>query len=171
MSRRRISNEEKETCWQLWCEQQSVNYIVEKTKISPKSVNRLKQKGKWDERLERIKRDAEIIADARSSKRTARNLEIIKFLKEKIVQKVSAGETEGNVSDVPNLIKTEELLVGNPDSRPEVIHREPEQIRKAIDRFAESLGLRIEFNGTAPSRISPALLGIGTPQKHEGGES
>jgi len=171
MGRRKITLEEIETCWQLFCRGESLNFISGKTGISFRSIQRLQKKGKWDERLENVKKDAETIADARSSRRLARNLTIIKFLKEKIVQKVSEDKIEGNVSDVPNLIKTEELLVGNPDSRPEITHREPSQIRDSINRFAESLGLRIEFNGATPSRISQTLFGIDTSQKHEGGES
>lgn len=125
MGRRRVSNEEKEVCWKYWCEFQSIGYVQEKHKnqfqfvISVKALNRMRIKEKWDDRLERLKKDAEIIADARSSKRLARNLEIVRFTKEKIVAGVQSGEIHGYVSDIPALIKTEELLVGNPDSRPD----------------------------------------------------
>ena len=168
MSYKKISNDERNNAFALWCAKQSVNYVAEKTGLCRATVDRFRKEDKWDERLERIKLEAQIIADAKSSKRVARNLEIIKFLKEKIVLRVSKDETEGHVSDVPALIKTEELLVGNPDSRPEIIHREPAQIRESVERFGNALGLRISLNGVSSSRISDLVAGTDTPPQHGG---
>ncbi len=171
MGRRLIPNWEKETWFNYWCQNHSYQEVSKKYGIPKKTICKAAADFNWEKRKKRIVEEAQIIADAKSGRRLARNLEILKFLKEKIVEKVNDDETKGNVSDVPNLIKTEELLVGNPDSRPEIINRDPEEIKRNVERLAESFGLRISFNGIGPNRISPALVSSNPPPEHQGGET
>jgi hypothetical protein len=169
MSRKRISNEQRSACFQCWCEVQTVNYVYEKSGIRVSTLKRFRREDKWDERLARVREEAQIIADARSGKRLARNLEILKFTKEKIVLGVKEDKIHGSVSDIPALIKTEELLVGNPDSRPEgtAIILDAEAARKEIERLAAALGITSENGSTPPSRISPAVVSSDPSPEHK----
>jgi len=151
MSYKDINDEQRAQCWHWWNEKQSIHYVAKKSGFSRATIDRMREKEKWDKRLTRIKEEATIIADARSSKRLARNLEILKSTKEKIVAGIKKNKIKGNVSDIPALIKTEELLIGKPDSRPDQanIITDPVALRAKIERLAEDLGWKIQFGITS----------------------
>ena len=98
-----------------------VSKIAKIVKHDPKTIKRYISKFNFVERLAEIRRKAEEGADNAAAKRLQRQLRHIRYSIEKVVQGIRKGTVETKLSDLDKLVRLEEFLSGNADSREEQV--------------------------------------------------
>lgn len=158
----KITLEKRAELFKLWCSKQSVSFCAKTGAVNRATVDKYRLVDKWDDRLTIIKEHAEAIADAKSEKRLAQNLIIIKFIKGNIVEAVKKGKVLGSVSDLIGAIRTEELILGRPDSRPAKTE-DPEIDEAKLDeeliQLGAEAGIEIKLNHKNKKRFPSSLAG------------
>lgn len=142
----KLSQDKIDAMWAAWQEQPSIRHVVRKCHVAKKTVERYRDKEKWDERRTAIEVKATRKADNALVKRRARQLSIVKAAVKSYAQQligslvvecphckqqhsIPVPALKAKFSDIDQLVRLEEFLSGEADSREEhiikVVYVEP----------------------------------------------
>lgn len=144
----KISEQKIEEMFAAYCEQQTIRYVAEKCHVHRATVRRYRDSRGWDGRLAEVrKKTAEKVGNTIARDR-ARNLQLIdaalanfvKHLQGKATGVCECGRTvtvmvpmlKGKYTDLCELIKTHNLLAGDPTERTANANEEPKLIKYCL---------------------------------------
>ena len=141
--------DQRQAMFLAWCDVQTITHVMQVCKVGQGTVIKYRKADGWDQRLDKIKKKVTSRLDRKAADRTARNIDKIDALKEKVYNTLMGKHVEGlqlivdkiGIKDLDKLIRLEELLLGKPDSRAEGVLGELDpRGRRAIIDFLETRG-------------------------------
>lgn len=106
--------------WAAYQEQQSASHAAKKCRVHPRTAERYRQLDRWDERIEKIRAEAQEQADVTLASAMAESLVMVRDYKKRIAAALQAKEVrpaDVTVSELERLIRLEAFVLGGVESR------------------------------------------------------
>lgn len=116
----KITLEKRDEMFEFWLENQAEEFVAKKVKVCLKTVKKYRRIDKWDKRTEDIRLRTRAKADYDIIRERAKNLKLIRSAKDYLQLQIENGDVKVKLGDLDKLIRVELLLVGQPDSRPDL---------------------------------------------------
>lgn len=120
---KKLKQAKRNRMFAAWCAKESVRFVARKCNISITTVYRYKEWDNWDERLRKVRAEAQQKVDKKIIDHTAESLIIVRAAKARLAQNIKIGaiKTKSTISDLDKLVRLEQLLMGGADSRPDLV--------------------------------------------------
>jgi len=115
-----LSSKKRLEMFLAYCQTETIDGVKKLCNVHWLTAKKYKEIDKWDKRLAELKRKALKREEDKVVKRLKENLEIVRFAKNRLYEKIKSGEdkTASTYADLDRLIRLEQFLEGGPDSRP-----------------------------------------------------
>lgn len=119
---KRLTEDEVEKMFLAYVQNPNLGSVAESAGVSRTTVQKYRDRDKWDRRREQILQDVRKKSDNETAKVLSANLKIVRFAKAKLVKSIQAGKEKSTstYADLDRLIRLESFLLGQPDSRMEM---------------------------------------------------
>jgi len=117
---KKVTQETIDRMFKHFCNDDSIPEIAKKFKVCTKTVMKYRKMDEWDKRKEEIRLRTRARFDYDIVRENQKNLQLISAGKSLIAKAISEGRIKPKLRDLTELIKTELLIVGEPDSRLDV---------------------------------------------------
>lgn len=136
-----------------WSERESAAFVADKCGVHHRTVDRYRVADRWDERLKRVRTDAQAEVDYTIARAMAESLRIVRVMKTKLGEAIERKRVTSNdvsVADLERLVRLEAFILGGAESRHEV---------------------RTEFTGWSEAELETYASSGELPGKTSGGPS
>jgi len=125
--------------FKVWSRSRAESFVSQLCKVHIRTVKRYRKLDNWDKRLKEIELKVQKKVDYDIQKEHERNLRLILAGKNYIIREMTSGDIKAKLGDISELIRTEQLLVGKPDTSI--------NLQISDERIAEALELLRAFGG------------------------
>jgi len=125
--------------FKVWSRSRAESFVSQLCKVQIRTVKRYRKLDNWDKRLKEIELKVQKKVDYDIQKEHERNLRLILAGKNYIIREMTSGDIKAKLGDISELIRTEQLLVGKPDTSI--------NLQISDERIAEALELLRAFGG------------------------
>ncbi len=122
----RLENKKIEKMWQLFLQEEPIQSIARKCVVSAVTVRKYMNREGWIERRKKIYQKASEKADGKEVNILAENIRLVRYCKGKLIDHIKEmgnlfPKSKTPFADLDKIIRLEQFLIGNPDSRPEQV--------------------------------------------------
>lgn len=124
---KKLTQTKRDEMFAAWVERPSIRHVAQKCGISTTTVRRYIEWDKWTERFDNIQAKARKKADTSIAKAIADNLVLVRYAKAQVtaaIQNRKDAASKFPINDLDKLVRLENLLMGEADSRPELANSE-----------------------------------------------
>lgn len=136
---RKVSQQKRTRMFKVWSRSRAESFVSQLCKVHIRTVKRYRKLDNWDKRLKEIELKVQKKVDYDIQKEHERNLRLILAGKNYIIREMTSGDIKAKLGDISELIRTEQLLVGKPDTSI--------NLQISDERIAEALELLRAFGG------------------------